>query len=379
MNPHNSGKRIVLILSASGLVALLAVSLAARVSARTGSELASAHATRTLTAQLSAPAGNVPEPRPIVLAELPTPFCWGCSWNRNAPLTFQVDLDLLAPLGDGPENAAHGFRRFARGPGQVGADAPYLGRLSELTINGKSVRAFAGDDPLLLEAERWVDQSTLSFYPEIWELRGMDTQLPDLMLMLHLSRSWAARGQLSDDPREALADFRRAIRLGRLLRQDDVTIIQDLVAIACIKIGTEAIYELAREQGDAPTMTVAALVLADKDAMRQVAARRITTLEHAVTADDPEAETLTLRMNDSELESILELIREVPERRYRLEGLIGLHFVKQIGTASQRTKALAALGELAASEDEATAGMARRFLEEDLAAEVLRKQLTGNH
>jgi len=347
------------VLAAAGLLVVLVALLGARISARTSFR----------DVPLAAPtAATVPSPDPVVVSELPTPFCWGCSWNREAPLEFQMDLDLLAPLGNGPDNAAVWLAGFAEGGARYATDGKevYSGRLDEVNVDGDAWRVLPGDDPLLLEAEAWVDQARCRFYPDVWKPAGVKTRVPDLLLTLHLSRSWIARGKLSDDPREAHRDFRRAIRLGRLLRQDDVTIIQDLVAIANIRIGAQALYELARREGDAGTMLVAALTLADKDAMRQHTARWITTFESAFRPGGP---------SDAELESMVELLGALSERRFRMEGLISMQAVKHVGTPDQRERAVAILDEYAAGDDELLAGTARHFLDTTLEGDDLKSFL----
>ncbi len=352
------------VMAAAGLVLLLTVALGVRISARTGPG-ESAHRSRAREAPA---AGHVPEPFPIVVSELPTPFCWGCSKNRTAPLEFQVDLDLLAPLGDGPENAAVWLSRFAIGGPRHASDgrSVYSERLVAMTIDGEEWRVFPADDPLLLEAETWVDQARCSFYPDVWELAGVETPITDLLLTLHFSRSWIARGKLADDPQRAREDFRRAIRLGRLLRQDDVTIIQDLVAIANIRIGAQALYELARREGDAETMVVTALVLADKDAMRQQTARWLTTFERSFRPSG---------FSDDELESIIELLGEMTSRRFRMEGLISLQLATHMGTDEQRTRATEVLDEYTRSDDELLAEMARHFRDTNLEGDALKSLL----
>jgi hypothetical protein len=347
------------VLAAAALLVVLAAFLGVRISART----------IAAGVPVVGPAtGVVTEPAPIVVSELATPFCWGCSWNREAPLDFQVDLDLLAPLGDGPDNMAVWLASFAHGGARQETDGRdvYDGRLTEVTIDGETWRVLPGDDPLLLEAEAWVDQARCRFYPDVWEPAGVQTQVPDLMLTLHLSRSWVARGKQAADPDQARRDFRRAIRLGRLLRQDDVTVIQDLVAIADIRIGAEALYELSRNEGDAGTMVVAALTLADKDAMRQHTARWVTTFERAFRPGGP---------SDTEMESMVELLRAVPERRFRMEGLISMQAVKHVGTREQREEAVRLLEEFAAGDDELLAGMARHFRDTTLEGDELKSFL----
>jgi hypothetical protein len=362
--------RAFVVVSAVLLVVILAVLLGIRVTARTPSaEDRSLVQVRRATASPAA----VPAPDVLVLSELAEPFCWGCSSNRDAPLEFQVDLDLLAPLGDGQGNAAAWFADFAPGGlrhAREGRGA-YRERMIEVSIAGQTWNVLPADDPLLLEAEPWIDRARCSFYPDVWEIRGVETQLPDLLMMLTLARSWVARGKLAADDDAAVEDFRRAIRLGRLLRQDDVAVIQDLVAIASIRIGAEALYVFARDRDDAATMLLASLVMADKDAMRYVAARRITTFGRAFEVSRSEGEAPVLDLGDTALEAIVETTRRVAERRFKMEGLVALFAVKHLGTPEQRETALETLDSLAGSSDPLVADTARRFRDHSLGADEL--------
>ena len=136
------------------------------------------------------------------------------------------------------------MERRVQGPGELGEVLP-------------------ADDPLLLEAEPWCDQATMRYYPDIYPMKGWETQIPNLMFQLTFARSWVARGMAASDPSKAMEDFRRAIRLGRLLRQEDVTVIADLVGLACIRVGAQGIYDLAVKQGNAQLALVASIVLGE--------------------------------------------------------------------------------------------------------------------
>jgi hypothetical protein len=352
--------RAGLVMAAAALVVLLAATLAVRLSARVAGDGSRPVARAAVVS--TAPPSVVPPPRPVRLAELPDPFCWGCSWNSDAPLEFTVDLDLLAPLGTGEGNAALWFRDFAKDGNRFEAEGrpAYSERLVELTIDGDDWRVLPADDPFLLEAEPWVDQARCRFYSDVWVPAGFETAIPQLLTMIDLARSWVARGRIATDADDAREDFRRAIRLGRLLRQDDVTIIQDLVAIACIRLGAEALYDLAREEGDAPMMVVTSRVLADKDAMRLFTSKHISALTSYVTAGD-EGST-SVRITDDELARVVELVRETPDRRFKFEGLTTLYAVRQFGPEVQAAVALAALEEAAGSDDEIVAEWARHYL-----------------
>ena len=354
-------RRAATVLAAAAVVLLLAGSLVFRVAAggRPGAHLPAA-AADTVPRMMEPPApARVAEPRAFGLDDLSAPRCWGCSWNTYHASEFQVDLDFLAPLGDGAGNAALWLRDFARSDG-ARRDEAYKDRLVERTIRGKTWRVLPGDDPLLLEAEPWVDRARCRFYPDVWQVVGADTAVPNLLLALNLARSWVARGYENQDPALARDDFRRAIRLGRLLRQDDVTLIQDLVAIACIRLGGEALYEQARQEGDAVTMVATALVLADKDAMRFLAARRITISDNILRGlERGWLGGWSLEVGDGQVDDLVGLARKAPERRYRMEAVIAMRLVQHLGTTEQREAVREVLDEFAAADDELLAGLAR--------------------
>ena len=351
--------RAVAVIGAAAFVLLLAGSLAARVGvsgAVDGESSAERSAAPVPGGMPPAPAGQVPDPSQIVLADQPTPFCWGCSWNWNAPLDFTVDLDLLAPLGDGPGNAAEWFRHFARGGARFDSITPRDNGRSKLEVDGRTWMYFEGDHPLLLEAEGWVDQATCRFYPEIWPLEGPDTKITNLLFVMDLARSWVLRGKAAEDREQALADYRRAIRFGRLMRQDNVTLIQDMVAIAAIRLGTEAIFEDAREQGDAATMLVASRVLADMDAIRHQTARRNTLLLRAFGVID-RPDQLPMRLERESFNQLIKLVRAMPERRFLMEAVLGLHIVSRFAVPQQAEVAETVLAELEAQGDPMVAGL----------------------
>jgi hypothetical protein len=374
MTPKRTIHRALSVSIATALVLILAGTLAVRVTARSQTEPVTESTAVTKPSPEPAPA-TVPAPLPLSVDDLPTPFCWGCSWNAYHPAEFQIDLDYLAPLGDGSSNAALWIRQFAKSDGSRVAE-DWGARKIEREIGGRTWRILPADDPLLLEAEPWVDQARCSFYPEVWEFTGVATAIPNLLLTIDLARSWVARGMEAEDLDLAREDYRRAIRLGRLLLQDDVTIIQDLVAMACIRMGAEALYEQARREGDSTMMVATALVLADKDAMRHLAARRTTVSEGILRGlgGDPQG-GWSLEVGDEEVEALADHARKVSERRYRLEALIVLRLAHHLGTATQREAAGAVLREFSEGEDAFLADAARAALEEPLTDAELAMQV----
>jgi len=321
-----------------------------------------------------APTATVPAPTSIALQEIPAPTCWGCSSSKNAPLEFQLDLDLLAPLGTGSGNAADWFKDFTRFSGsrhETEGRGVYSARFIENTVDGVLWRVLPGDDSLLLEAEPWIDQARCSFYPEVYEVNGMSTEVPFLLTFLDLARSWVWRGMQAEEPEAAREDFSRAIRLGRLLRQDDVTVIQDLVAVACIRLGAEAIYELAREGGDATTMLIASRVLADKDAIRLGALSRVSQVDAMQYVHKEEDGRARLLLTDVELGELITGVKSMPDRRFRMEGIIGLQIVLHMGSSAQQTRAHDLLTELAEDSDPLVAQFATLVLTGPFDPEIL--------
>jgi hypothetical protein len=298
------------------------------------------------TAGAEAPRATVPPPRTVALETLEVP-CWSCEEARTWPIRFRTDLDLLAPLGTGAANAAVWFKDFAKPNGK---------RLSEATaaldrrVEGPPGfgKVLLPDDPLLKEAEPWCDQATMKFYPELLELKAWETQVPNLLFPLNLARSWVARGETEKDPAKAMADFRRAIRLGRLLRQEDVVVISDLVGLACIRIGAEGIYKRAAKLGDARLMVLAALVAGEAAPQKLMTSERLTRTDVSPFLRTDGAGKTVLDLPDRKLDDLLEVAASSPDLRFRGEALLQLNVVRFLGTPGQKEKALAVLNRMAA-------------------------------
>jgi hypothetical protein len=315
------------------------------------------------TAPDHAPPATVPAPRRVGLAGMPAPFPWTRSSTQPKPLRFQVDLDLLAPLGDGRANAAIWFRDFARADGSRSAWGDDKRVIRKVAGVDESV--FPPDHPVLLEAEPWVDQATMRFYPDIWPVAGPETNIPNLLFAITLAKSWAARAETASDSALAREDYRRAVRLGRLILQDDVTLISNLVGLACVRIGARGLYEQARREGDAETMLAASLALHDADAIRQIAAERTTTISvpaeyrwHWSRPFQP-----TVRATDEQFEAALTMAKADPSRALRLEGQFALMGYVAAGTRAQGRQARATLEELSRDPDPLVASSAQATLE----------------
>lgn len=348
---------------ASSVIVLLAGLLVARLVVRNSGVLQAVTPPGAAEAMSVPASATVPAPRPIDLRELSIP-CWSCPEAQGWPLRFRTDLDLLAPLGTGARNAGEWFADFAKPDGSRFAEAQ--------TANTRRVdRAPVGkvlppDDPLLKEAEPWCDQATMRFYPDIFPIKGLDTTLPNLLLSLTFARSWVARGQQAADFDAAMADFRRVIRLGRLLRQEDTVLISDLVGLAMIRIGAEAIYDRARHDGKLDLALVAAVVASEAPPQKLLTAARLTSIEVGPYLHKQAAGGYTLDLPGGRLEAIRTMAMESPDRKLRYEPALALAVVARYGAGEQQATAKETLETLARSDDPIVAASVRWILDHPL-------------
>jgi len=350
MNKTLTQSKSLRVLAAAALVLLLAGVLGVRLAAWARASTPPAAA----ASAVPAPA-TVPEARPIAIAALQLP-CWTCPGSKEWPLRFRTDLDLLAPLGTGTSNAAAWFKDFAKpnGPRLAEAEAAMARRVQG---PGELGEVLPGTDPLLLEAEPWCDQATMRFYPNFFPIKGYATQIPNLMLQLTFARSWVARGMAASDPAKAMEDFRRAIRLGRLLRQEDTTVIQDLVGLSCIRDAALAVYELAVKDGNAQLALVAGIVVGEVAPQQLIGGQRLTKTDLLPDVKRG-AGGATLELAEAKLADIVSAATGSPDRRFRAETTLELNLVRFLGTPSQREKASSVLDQLAAGSDPVVAAMA---------------------
>ncbi len=342
-----------LVLAALTVVLVLAGGLAWRLYGRPAAT--PAHPVAALPRfTAAAPPARVPAPKPVVLAELRPP-CWGCPEAEKWPVQFRTDLDLLAPLGDGATNAALWLKDFARPVGSRLAEAEAAMKRRVEGRDGVGL-VLPPEDPLLREAESWADQSTMRFYPHVWALEGFSTPIPNLLVALSFARSWVERARLHPDSPEALEDCRRALRWGRLLRQEDVTVIQDLIGLACIRVGADEMYDLARRRGDQPLMLAAAIVVGEHAPQRLRTAQSLTRVGLAPGDMGRGA----LEPNDKLVDEVIGIARNDPDRRFRLEAITQLAFARSKGSREQKNKAENALDSLLSPpRSEADAAQAR--------------------
>lgn len=336
MTPDSRISRLVPV-AAAAVVLLLGGLLGARLLARQPA--------------MVAPEAPVPPPAAADVAGLEVP-CWSCPEAAQWPIRFRTDLDLLAPLGVGPANAAEWFALFEkeRGP-RAKEGAAFMERRAELPGLADFGQVVPGDDPLLLEAEPWVDQAMMSFYPEVYPMEGYDTRITNLLVPLTMARSWTARGVAADDSARGLEDCRRAIRLGRLLRQEDVVLINDLVGLACIHVGTRGVYRIAQRTGDTELALLASVVLGEVAPQRLYTARRMTDVDLTPYLTKGADGSFTLAAPNAVVDRIVAMASGGPDRRFRGEALLGAHIVAHHGTPAQQARVRACLDQISASGD----------------------------
>jgi hypothetical protein len=304
---------------------------------------------------------SVPEPAELPASALSVP-CWSCPDSREWPVRFRTDLDLLAPLGDGEENAAVWFKDFTK-PDGTRFDEAAAAMERRYLHPGDVGKVLPANDPLLLEAEPWCDRKTMRFYPDFFTPNGYRTRVPNLLFALTLARSWIARGDDAPEAQDALEDYRRVVRLGRLLRQEDATIIADLVGLACIRIGAERIYRRAVAENDMELALVASIVSGEAAPQRLMTSVVVTETDLAGHVSRSFFGGARIEAPDSKVDALIARAASAPDRRFRLEALVALNFIHHLGTAGQRAKTARLFEELAGAEDETIARTARWALE----------------
>lgn len=329
------------VLASITLLVLLAGSVGVRLLARRGASNPAAPPLKLARWEGKPPVAKVPAPKPIDLASLKVP-CWSCYESEGWPVASRAELDLIAPLGTGGANAAQWLKDFTK---QVGSREAEAEEALKRRVDGPGSygKVLAPDDPLLLEAEPWADQAVMRFYPDYFPMGGFHRWSPNISLAFALAKGWAARAALHPEAPTALEDCRRAIRWGRLFRQEDATIVGDLIGLTCIRFGAEQLYDLAARRGDVPLALAASVVLGELGPQRLLTARFIN--RHELGSEKG------LDLTDGMLERIVSSAKEFSGRRFRLEAICGLGVARAVGTRSQRRQAEATLDELSRSPD----------------------------
>jgi hypothetical protein len=365
---HHSSHRLR-VLAAASVIILLAGALGVRLMAREADSIDAPQPPASLIAldpHPTAPPATVPTPHSLGWAALEVP-CWSCPEARDEwAIRFRTDLDDLAPLGDGTGNAAEFFGLFARYVGPRREEGEALSKTANTHPDAEWTGGAADfDDPLVLEAEPWVDQASMRFYEDVFPLEGWKTHIPNLLFMLRLSRTWVQRGVLADDPAAGLEDCRRAIRLGRLLRQEDVVVINDLVGLACIHLGARGMLEIAQRIGDLDLAFVAATVVGEAAPQRFLTSQRITEIDVTPHISNDWWRGPRADLPESLVERLVAMM-QAPDRRLRGEAILTAQFAMTITDDETAQRLRSALEETASRDDEITAAMARYSLEEQI-------------
>jgi hypothetical protein len=340
-----------LVLAALAVVAVLAAALGIRWTAL--GRPSPAPPAHPALARLTTPAPPARVPPPIHI-DVPKVPCWACPDSEKWPIRFRTDLDVLAPLGDGPANSALWLKDFAKPQGARLEEAEAATKRRVEGPEGFGL-VLPPDDPLLKEAEPWADQATMRFYPDVLAAEGASTPIPNLLLAITFARSWIARAASSPDSPAAVEDCRRAIRWGRLLRQEDATVIQDLIGLASIRMGADTLYTLAARRGDQSLMLAAAIVQGEAAPQRLRTAQITTRLVVWVDGNT----TVT----EKKVDDLIGVAKTSPDRRFRNEAIVMLGFTRFVGTSGEREKAEKTLEELKGSSDAFVAGNARWALD----------------
>jgi hypothetical protein len=373
MNARHRISKKFLVLSALAVVLVLGGSLGLRVigTDADGAEPKTDHrptAGRASSQSPGAPpAATVPAPKYLDPLTVAAPD-WYDRDVQHRSVEFTIDLDAIAPFGDGPANAALWFRQFAFSDGARLAEfeAAMERRVEDDPFVGKHL---PGDDPLLLEAEPWVDQAVMRHYPDVWELNGHRTAITNLLAIVTFARSWVARGNTTDDPELAREDHRRAIRLGRLIRQEDFVVINDLIGLTCIRFGLQGLYDLERREGNTDAAMLVALALGEVAPQRLVTSSLITEWEKIRLVRSWHLVGHAVEAGDSALQGVVGIAKDHPNRRFRVEALLRLHMVVAFGSRKQETIARETLEALAEGDDPLTAELARWCLNNDFNVE----------
>jgi len=296
-------------------------------------------------------AAHVPPPRQLDAASLEVP-CWSCPEAGSWPLLFRTDLDLLAPLGSGTRNAGELLAPFEKERGSRADEAEaFMARRRSVDNRPDLGEVAPADDPLLLASEPLADQARMWFYPDIFPMEGAATRVPNLLLALSLARSWIARGVQATDAKAGLEDCRRAVRLGRLLRQEDVVLINDLVGLACIHIGTRGIFEIAQRIGDRDLALLASIVLGEVAPQRLYTSKRIAEVDVSPFVSKGSDGSYHVDLPEDRFETLLETLTSSPHRLIRGEATLGAHAVLYYGSPDHRARARVALESIASSDD----------------------------
>lgn len=302
------------------------------------------------------PPARVPPPASFDLGahELPVAVRTDVMW-RAKELDAKL-LDALAPLGTGGANAAAWWSEFVPGRSRASELAAARDREVESLVAGEMLRRLPWSDPLVQEALTTADQARLSFVQE-----GLTLQRLPVSLLYSIADSWLVHGLEEPDPARANDSFRRVVRLGRLLLQDDGDPIQPLMGMSFVEHGLEGLYERARREGDRRTQFLATLALLDRERVYGWETSRLQqiALPGHVNLADPAAR---LAVSDETMGRLEGAFEHSTVRRWRLQSITAAQVAVVRGDAEAAARATSLLRRAAEDTDPLVAEAARRAL-----------------
>ena len=169
---------------------------------------------------------------------------------------------------------------------------------------------------------------------------------------------------------------RRAIRLGRLLRQEDITIISDVIGLLCIQTGAKGIYKIAMREGNIKLAFLASIVLGEVAPQASLSNRKFdkTTFLGAIQEKDNQERKLLI--SEKDLNDLITIAKEDTNRRFRLEAIGEMNFIRHLcdsGDSVQKVRE--ALSELSKSNDPMISQSAQWSLEYTLSESDLKEHL----
>jgi len=211
----------------------------------------------------------------------------------------------------------------------------------------------------------------MSFYPGIWPeptVAGR-LELPSL-IMLTVATSWMVHGIGSQDPDAARDDFRRMIRLGRLMLQDDASAMQGVIGMWIVRHGLEALYDRALRDGNRREQMLIALALLDRERAYDWERGRLDQLRLPGHLDVRDA-SARLGISEDVMDLLEGALTQSTVRRWKLGALRSLQVAVLRGDPASASRAATLLQSAAGDADAMIASAARRALAGERARDVV--------
>ena len=135
--------------------------------------------------------------------------------------------------------------------------------------------------------------------------------------------------------------------------------INDLVGLACIHIGTRGVYEIARRTGDTELALLASIVIGEVAPQRLYTSQRINSVLLTDFLHKGASGSYQLSLPDDHLDTIVTMATSCPDRRFRGEAVLDLIVVESYGTPAQQERARTAVEQIIADDDPVMSTLAR--------------------